>query len=132
MTKSKSKSKSKSFVAVSLAFASLGAFAGGPNEIPSWYSNPQSTLTRAQVLAELAQARARGELMQDEGYRFKSESSTRSRTEVMAELREAQRLGLTGGGDGGVFGTPEQEAQIARAGAAAREQTVVAGSHAKP
>jgi hypothetical protein len=120
--------KSKAFVAVSLAFVSLGAFADGPNEIPSWFSNPQSTLTRAQVLAELDLARARGELMQDEGYRFKSESSTRSRKEVMAELREAQRLGLIGGGDNGVFATPEQEAQIAKAGAAAHEQQLASGS----
>jgi hypothetical protein len=124
--------KSKSVVAVSLAFVSLAAFAGGPNEIPSWFSHPQSTLTRAQVTAELERARARGELVQDEGYRFKSESSSRSRKEVMAELREAQRLGLTGGGDGGVFGTPEQEAQIAKAGAAAREQHLASGATSKP
>jgi hypothetical protein len=123
--------KSKTFVAVSLAFVSLGAYADGPNEIPTWFSQPESTLTRAQVRAELDQARARGELMQDDGYRFKAEPSTRSRKEVMAELREAQRLGLTGGGDNGNFSTPEQEAQIAKAGAAAHEQQLASGSPGK-
>jgi hypothetical protein len=124
--------KSKAFVAVSLAFVSLGAFADGPNEIPSWFSQPQATLTRAQVKADLDLARARGELQQNEGYRYSFEPSIRSRKEVQAELREAQRLGLTAGGDGSVFGTPEQEAQIARAGAVARDATVVAGSPARP
>jgi hypothetical protein len=119
--------KSKVVVAVSLALVSLGAFADGPNEIPSWFSDSQSTLTRAQVRAELDQARARGELMQDEGYRFKSEPSTRSRKEVMAELREAQRLGLTDGD----AGTPAQEAQIAKAGAAAREPQLASGAQSK-
>lgn len=119
--------KSKVFAAVSLAFVSLGTYAGGPNEIPSWFSHPQLTLTRAQVKAELDQARARGDLAQDEGYRFKLEPSTRSRWEVMAELREAQRLGLADGD----AGTPEQEAQIARAGAVEREKHLASGAPSK-
>ena len=123
--------KSQVFLAVSLTVTSLGALAGGPNLIPSWYANPESTLTRAQVRAELEQAQARGELVQDEGYRFKAVPSGRSRSEVMAELREAQRLGLTGGGDNGSFGTPEQEAQIARAGAAAHDRHLASVSSSR-
>jgi hypothetical protein len=119
--------KSKLFVAASLAVTSLGALADGPNEIPSWFSEPQSTLTRAQVKAELEQARARGELMHgDGGAPFVAAPSTRTRKQVMAELREAQRLGLTGSAEVPVS-TPEQEALIAKAGAEAAEQYASAG-----
>lgn len=118
--------KSKLVVAVSMAVVSCAALADGPELVLPYESSAPSTLTRAQVLAEAQQARARGEVMLGDGqFPLATAPSTRSRREVMAELREAQRLGLTGSAEV-VFGTPEQEALIARAGAAAVEEALSA------
>ena len=120
--------KSKLVVAVSMAVVSCAALADGPELVLPYESSTPSTLTRAQVLAEAQQARARGEVMLGDGqFAVATAPSTRSRREVMAELREAQRLGLTGSAEV-VFGTPEQEALIAKAGAAAAAERHIAVS----
>jgi hypothetical protein len=52
--------------------------------------------------------------------------STVSRAQVHAEAVEAARLGLTGSYDGKLVATPEQLAQIARAGERAKDLTLAA------
>lgn len=123
--------KSNVLVCVSLLVGSTAALADGFGDYPPSYTDSQSTVTRAQVKAELALAQERGEVLQsDGGYPFATVSISRSRQEVQAELREAQRLGLVYTSDSGIpVSTPEQEAMIAKAGAAAAEQPVMA--HAK-
>lgn len=74
--------------------ATTSAFAGGEYDPLSLYAQPAtaSTLTRADVKAELARARAAGELRADHDERLfqRAETgSTRTRAEVKAELAQA-------------------------------------------
>lgn len=80
-----------SALAVTAALVSLGAHAQEATEFPEF--NAPSTKTRAQVIAELRQAQAAGEMkVFEEGY-FPQTRSVRSRAEVVAELRRAQANG---------------------------------------
>jgi hypothetical protein len=64
------------------------------------YTNFVSTKSRAEVIAELAEARRRGELFSGEDYPGPvTTPSTKTRAEVIAELREAQRRGEIYSGD---------------------------------
>jgi hypothetical protein len=83
-----------------LAAASLtavGAYAGDLDDYPA-QTVQASTVTRAQVRAELVQAQRAGTLIQaDDAYpgNVNSASSVKTREQVRAELRDAQRGGLT-------------------------------------
>lgn len=89
-------SKAKVLVSVSLLALSGAAFAQEATE----FEIGPSELSRAQVLAELADAKAQGTLPFGEaGHVFRIGPSTLSRAQVVAETREAMRLGLIAHGD---------------------------------
>lgn len=90
----------KTFIAV--AALALTATAGFASEAPQ-FKNEHSTLTRAEVRAELLRARAAGELGHGEGSESiqpKATVSVASRAEVIAELRRARAAGELGNGEG--------------------------------
>jgi hypothetical protein len=73
------------------ALVSFGAQAQEVSPFPE--KDIPSTASRAEVRAELARAKAAGELkVHEEGY-FPHTASTRSRADVVAELRRAQANG---------------------------------------
>jgi hypothetical protein len=81
-----------------VAIALLGSVSAFAQEGTQEFTNlPPSSLTRAEVKAELAQAQAKGLLdMRGEtygGFDVRSFESTRSRTQVLAELDVARRSG---------------------------------------
>ncbi|MDB5895002.1 MAG: hypothetical protein JWQ88_2533 [Rhodoferax sp.] len=86
-----------------IAMASLtavGAFAGDLDDYPAQAGQTvqASTVTRAQVRAELADAQRAGTLLQaNDAYPGNAAvaSSVKTRDQVRAELRNAQRGGLT-------------------------------------
>ncbi len=99
--------------------------AEGPAPFSDWPEAVSSTLTRAQVVADLREAQRLGQISHGEiaVQTATPEQSTRSRAQVVAELREAQRLGLMSHGEIEVpTATPEQEQQIADAGRRAAER----------
>jgi hypothetical protein len=113
---------------VSLLAVANAASAQGPVDYPP-ESTSVSTLTRAEVEADLLAARANGQHMKPYALRSYIDwgKSVKPRAEVVAELREAQRLGLVGYGEVEArIATPEQERQIAEAGRRAVEQAHVA------
>jgi hypothetical protein len=83
--------------------------------------------TRAQVQAELAEARRQGLVVYgetDAAQNVAAIVTTKTRAEVQAELTEARRLGLVVFGEADIpVTTPEQEREIVEAGrrAVARE-----------
>jgi hypothetical protein len=113
----------KSLVAATLAALSFSAFADG-GDVQPFVSQP-STLTRAEVRADLAAAIAAGTIAQGElGSVWAPRGSERSRAEVVAELIEAQRLGLTRVTEAGApVATAEQLQLIQRAGERAAMMT---------
>lgn len=120
--------KSNVIVCVSLMVGSTAALAGGFGDYPGPFADEPS-VSRAQVQAELVLAQSRGEVLNsDGGYPYHTASIERSRGEVQAELREAQRLGLVSHNDSAPTSTPEQEAMIAKAGAAASDHPVMAAA----
>jgi hypothetical protein len=90
-----------------------------------------STADRAQVRSEAIAARD-AQLRMPVGVETRLDPtsqrfvSTLSRAQVHAEAVEAARLGLTGSYDGKAVATPEQLAQIARAGERANSLTLAA------
>jgi hypothetical protein len=99
----------KLIVAISL-LAAGSAFADDVNYPYVKFDDFQSTTTRAEVMAELQQAKADGSYVVG-GNEFKAPDahfvSTKTRTQVLAELREAQRDGAY------VVGGNEYEAPVA-------------------
>lgn len=107
-------------VVTALFAASGAAFAQGPLEGPAPATG--STLTRAEVRAQLAAAAADGTLMRTDAdyYRVMPASHQRSRAEVVAETLAAAERGelraLNGEvGDAAAFAHPGRQARIARA-----------------
>lgn len=82
-----------------IAIASLSAASAfaGDNDYPGVQLNRTSTLTRAQVRADLVQAQRQGTLMQaDDNYPSAHAAQTsgfKTREQVKAELRSAQQQG---------------------------------------
>jgi|LNFM01.1.fsa_nt_gb hypothetical protein len=113
----------KSLVAVTLAALSFSVLADG-GDVQPFVSQP-STLTRAEVRADLVAAIAAGAIAQGElGHVWSPRASERSRAEVVAELIEAQRLGLTRVTEAGApVATAEQLQLIRRAGERAATMT---------
>jgi hypothetical protein len=113
----------KSLVAATLAALSFSALADG-GDVQPFVSQP-STLTRAEVRADLAAAIAAGAIAQGElDPILAPRASQRSRAEVVAELIEAQRLGLTRVTEAGApVATAEQLQLIRRAGERAAGMT---------
>ncbi len=113
----------KSLVAISLAALSFSAQADG-GDVQPFMSGP-STLSRAEVRADLATALAAGAITQGElGHAWAPRVSERSRAEVVAELVEARRLGLTRVTEAGApVATAEQLRLIHRAGERAAMMT---------
>jgi len=91
----------KIFSSALIAIASLSAasaFASGDSEYPGVQTNTASTMTRAQVRAELMQAKRQGTLIQsDENYPgvVAQDNSVKTREEVKAELNNALQHGLS-------------------------------------
>ena len=115
---------------VSLLATASAAWAQGPVDYPR-ESTPVSTLTRAEVEADLLAAKASGQHMKPYALRSYIDwgKAVRPRAEVVAELREAQRLGLVGYGEVEArIATPEQERQIVEAGRRAAEKPQVAAA----
>ncbi len=85
--------KSKFVVALSLAVGSTAALAGEIYPLADT-ANLGRALTRAEVLADLAQARANDEIIYGErSVQFASAPSVKTREVVRAETREAIRMG---------------------------------------
>ena len=85
-------------IAIATSFAALAAFAGSARAEDATYELPQpavSTKTRAEVRAELLQARAAGTLLATEADFQKQPvfASTKSRAEVQSEVRAAAASG---------------------------------------
>ena len=104
---------------VLLAGAAGVVSAQGPTNYPE--ETPSLTAkTRAQVNAELAEARRLGQIVYGEVDVPSVESpmvATKTRAQVNAELAEARRLGLVVYGEAdSPIATPEQERMIAEAG----------------
>jgi Domain of unknown function (DUF4148) len=85
--------------------AAAGAFANDDFNGEAHYQQPQastSTVSRAQVKAELAQAQSSGLVAYgDAGYKVPDAVSTKTRAEVKAELAQAQASGEIAYGDAG-------------------------------
>src|SRR5262245_38962085 len=112
-----------------LGFASAVS-AEGPVNYPDLPEVP-STLTRAQVTADVLAARSQGLFVNgDAEMPIKSVevASTKTRAQVVAEMRAAQALGLMipAGEAAAPIATVEQEKLIAEAGLQARDQHQVA------
>lgn len=92
------------FAGLSFSAVTTGALADDKwtgNSGSNWLEHVQSTKTRAQVMEELKQAQARGEVRvgQDSFYpqqELQGFRSTRTRAEVQAEAAEAARNGNIG------------------------------------
>ncbi|WP_292937539.1 DUF4148 domain-containing protein [Noviherbaspirillum sp.] len=83
--------KAKNLITAVAAFALAGsAFAAGNTEYVD-FSNVQSVKTRAEVRAELEQARQQGQLAQTEYVEFNHVASTRTRDDVRKEAIRAAR-----------------------------------------
>jgi hypothetical protein len=85
-----------------------------------------SSKSRTEVIADLKQAQAAGQLpvVGEVGVKPEISKSTKTRAQVVAETLEAARLGLLNYGDEGPKpATAEQERQITLAGLRAIEQT---------
>ena len=83
--------------ALILSASFIGAAQAGELDYPPPL-NTESTVTRAQVQQELAQARANGELVSgEEGYAATifADSGSKSRAQVQKELAAARAQGLT-------------------------------------
>jgi hypothetical protein len=111
-------------VAGALSAAAAGALAQEATEFD--FNAQPSQRTRAEVQAEVAQARANGTLVvsgEATEFAYNTSGSTLSRAQVVAEAIEARRLGLLGHGDiNPVVATAEQQRLIAAAGRRAVEQ----------
>lgn len=89
---------------LSLSALATGAVADDKwtgNSGSNWLEHSQSVKTRAQVMQELKQAQARGEVRigQDPNYperQIQNTHSSRSRAEVRAEAERAARAGYVG------------------------------------
>jgi hypothetical protein len=83
--------------------AAAGAFANDQFNGEAYYQRPQasaSTVTRAQVKSELAQAQAAGQVAYgDAGYKVPNAVSTKTRAEVRAEFLQARAHGEIAYGD---------------------------------
>lgn len=98
-------------VAASCALLSTASFAQShPGDLYGYdlaVQKVESTKTRAQVQAELAQARAKGELRTDaDGYGYlqqRATASTRTREEVRAETIEAMKHGSLSQGNASIY-----------------------------
>ena len=95
-------STSKFIASTLIAVASLAAgsaFAEGGMRLSEQITPPTSNLTRAQVLAEAAQARKDGLVIQSHGNSYpenviQSAQGSKTRAEVKAEYRAASEAGL--------------------------------------
>ena len=98
---------------VALAGAGSAFAAEGTQDFPA---GGISSLPRAEVRAELADALRAGNVYTIEASATPVAKSTLTRVQVVAEAREAQRLGLLDGGEVSKFATPAQAEQIRMAG----------------
>jgi Domain of unknown function (DUF4148) len=100
-------------------------------EKPGYQASAGPGLSRAEVMAELKEARASGRLSaSDQDYpasqQVVSTGEGKTRAQVRAEAIEARRLGLVSQGDTHMpTATPEQLAAIERAGLRAAQQPVI-------
>jgi Domain of unknown function (DUF4148) len=100
-------------------------------EKPGYQASAVSEKSRAEVMAELKEARASGQLSVSENYypAFQQVVGTgegKTRAQVRAEAVEARRLGLVSQGDTHMpTATPEQLAAIERAGMRAAQPPVI-------
>lgn len=111
-------------VGLGLALAVTSALANDVDPFGFEKEHFITSKTRAEVVAELQAAQARGELpvAGEIGVRFADAPSTKTRAQVVAETLEAARLGvLTYGEEGPPILTAEQAHQIEMAGLRARE-----------
>jgi hypothetical protein len=107
--------------------ASLPAVAADAD--PGYPTASTSTLTRAQVMQELQQARAAGRIVEGErSYVAPAVGMVKTRAQVRAELREALRIGAIGRGEQSFFPTPEQNARIEQAGLKALDAAMAASA----
>ena len=90
--------KAKTLIAGILAISAAGAFANDQFNGEAHYEYPQpsaSSVSRAQVKAELAQAQAAGQIAYGEAsYKVPNAVSTKSRAEVLADLEIWRESGL--------------------------------------
>ena len=90
--------KAKTLIAGILAISAAGAFANDQFNGEAHYEYPQpsaSSVSRAQVKAELAQAQAAGQIAYGEAsYKVPNAVSTKSRAEVLADLEIWRKSGL--------------------------------------
>jgi hypothetical protein len=127
---------------IALGVATLAQFstasAEGPVfdwEKPGYQAAAGPGLSRAEVIAELKEARASGKLsFSDENYpatqQIVSTGEGKTRAQVRAETLEARRLGLMSQGDSPMpLATPEQLAAIERAGLRAAQPPVITAGH---
>jgi hypothetical protein len=117
-----------SLFAISLAGSALADAGNYPEPYLAKSEGPGRS--RAEVIAEVMQARREGKLefAENEFPSSVHSVSSKSRAEVIAEWKEAQRLGLLQNGEGGSqFASVEQNEQIAAAGRRAAEAVHLAG-----
>ena len=90
--------KAKALIAGILAISAAGAFANDQFNGEAHYERPQpsaSSVSRAEVKAELAQARAAGQIAYGEAsYKVPHAVSTKSRAEVLADVEIWRKSGL--------------------------------------
>lgn len=98
---------------VALVAAGSAFAAEGTQDFPA---GGISSLPRAEVRADLANALRAGTVYTIEASAAPVAKSTLTRTQVAAEAREAQRLGLLDAGEVTKFATPAQAEQIRMAG----------------
>lgn len=105
-------------LALVLTSLTLSAQAGGRGQVdlrPA--AQTPSTLTRAQVQAEAAEAFKNGRIVRGEYVpNVVSTAAPMTRAQVVAEMLEHRRLGLTSNGKDYPQATPEQAEQIRQAG----------------
>jgi hypothetical protein len=91
-------------LATTLSAVTFSAFADNSDRYPlPVYDNAGPSKSRAAVVAELNEARASGQIVQngEQGFVAQTPPSTLTRAQVAAEAREANRLGLTSYGEQG-------------------------------
>ena len=104
-------------------------------EKPAYQAAAGSGLSRAQVMAELKEARSSGMLSFSERdypafQAVVSSGEGKTRAQVRAEAIEARRLGLVSQDDAHMpLATPEQLAAIERAGLRAAQKPVITAAH---
>ena len=114
------------------SLAATGAFANDEFNGEAFYQKPQasaSSLTRAQVKADLAQALAAGQIVHgDLGYKIPDAVSTKSRAQVKAELTQARAAGELITGDA-IYKFPHAASTKTRA--EVRDEVIKAGAEDK-